>query len=91
MAMLGGGPGEEAMDDVTLDRNFRLAVRVATASAGLGAALAGALHVFVGLSSGLLVATTAAGALVIGSFLPPAMPLRPQPVPDEAGPGRRFR
>jgi hypothetical protein len=91
MAMLGGGPGDEAMDDVTLDRNWRLAVRVATVSAGLGAALAGALHVFVGLGAGLLVATTSAGALLIGSLLPPALPVRSQPVTDEAATGRRFR
>jgi hypothetical protein len=91
MAMLGGGPGEEAMDDVTLDRNWRLAVRVATVSAGLGAALAGALHVFVGLGAGFLVATTSAGALVIGTLLPPALPLRAQPVADEPSAPRRFR
>jgi hypothetical protein len=79
------------MDDMTLDRNWRLAVRVATVTAALGAALAGALHVFIGVGAGVLVTTTAAGALAIGSLLPPALPLRHQPVTGETAPGRRFR
>lgn len=62
------------LDEAVLDRNWRLALRVAVASAGLAAALAAALYVFVGVNSSLLVAVAGAAALLIGSRLPPASP-----------------
>ena len=51
------------LDDATLDRNWRLALRVAVASGGLAAALAAALHAFLGLSSGVLVVAAAVVAI----------------------------
>ena len=62
------------MDEATLDRNWRLALRVAAVSGGLAAALAVALHVFAGVSSVLLVTVAAIAALAIGSRLPAASP-----------------
>jgi len=61
-------------DDAVLDRNWRLACRVATASGGLAAALAASLYLFAGVSAGFLVVVTAVVALVIGLRLPPASP-----------------
>ena len=66
--------GATSGDDATLEQNWRLARRVATASAGFAAALAAALHVFVGVSGVTLVALTAVAALAIGSRLPAASP-----------------
>ncbi len=65
-----GGSANEAM----LDLNWRLARRVASATAGLGTALALALHVFVGVAAGPLVLATAVAALCVGSRLPAASP-----------------
>ena len=62
------------MDEATLDRNWRLALRVAVASGGFAAALAAALHALAAVSSVLLVALAAATALLIGSRLPAASP-----------------
>ena len=58
------------MDEATLDRNWRLALRVAVASGGLTAAL----HVFAGVSSIVLVSIAAVTALLIGCRLPAASP-----------------
>ena len=70
--MVHGGTWRQ--DDAVLDRNWRLACRVATASGGLAAALAAALYLFAGVSAGFLVVVTAVVALVIGLRLPPASP-----------------
>ncbi len=70
--MVHGGTWRQ--DDAVLDRNWRLACRVATASGGLAAALAAALYLFAGVSAGFLVVATAVVALVIGLRLPPASP-----------------
>jgi hypothetical protein len=67
----GGDAGRE--DDV-LEHNWRLACRVATAAGGLGAALAAALNLFVGVSAGMLVMAAAVTGLAIGLRLPPASP-----------------
>jgi hypothetical protein len=66
--------GSSRRDDAVLDQNWRLACRVATAAGGLGAALAAALHIFVGVGGGVLVAVAAVVALAIGLVLPPASP-----------------
>jgi hypothetical protein len=58
------------------EHNWRLAVRVATAASGLGAALAAALHVFLGVNSGVLVLVAATVAVIIGFTLPAVTPGR---------------
>jgi hypothetical protein len=54
---------------------WRLAVRVATVTATLGATGAGALHHFLGTDGRFLVAAAAAVALAVGSRLPAAAPV----------------
>ena len=61
-------------DEQSLDAAWRLGRRVATATAALGAALAGALHVFAGVSGGVLVLLAGLSALAVGSRLPAASP-----------------
>ncbi len=67
---------EPGPDDDVLDRNWRFARGVAAASAGLSAALGGALHVFAGVGATPLVAGAAVTAIAIGSRLPAAAPRR---------------
>ena len=66
--------GTARRDDAALDRAWRLACRVATASAGMAAALAAALHVFVGVSATTLIVGAGITGLLIGLRLPPASP-----------------
>jgi len=63
-----------SFDDAALDRNWRLACRVATVASALAVALALALQQFAGIGSGMLVALTAIVALALGSRLPAASP-----------------
>ena len=63
-------------DEHPLDAGWRLARRVATATGGIGAALAAALHVFVGVCGGVLVVFAAGVALAVGTRLPAASPRR---------------